>query len=201
MHRYWPVLESVMPELSVVVPDLPIWNMAFAVRLVEEAILNVLSVEKYPADHALSSAANWKTASPVPALSPMVVRPALSMLNNVLVDEPMTKEGPVMPFGLTERSPHGEVVPMPTLPPLVAKYAELVELICVVEALPNVCNAVHVFAFPRLSPQSLIAPLPSYEEPFSAASLVRAARVEPSAIPEIVEFASIVFVTVPVSVV
>ena len=36
----------------------------------------------------------------------------------------------------TESFAYGDVVPMPTLPPAVAKYAEPVDPICVVEALP-----------------------------------------------------------------
>ena len=45
MQRYCPVAAEVMPELSVVVPDLPIWKYTLLVRLVDEAILKVLSVE------------------------------------------------------------------------------------------------------------------------------------------------------------
>ncbi len=79
-----------------VVPDLPIWKKEFAVRLVDEAILNVLSVELKPIDQASLSLANWKVASPVPALLPIVVRPVLSTLKRVdttdaAVVDPMAK--------------------------------------------------------------------------------------------------------------
>ena len=56
-----------------------------------------------------------------------------------------------------------------------------------VEALVKFCVAVHQLAFPRLSPQSLIAPVPVYDDPLSVVSLVRAPRVPPSAMPEMVE--------------
>ena len=42
----------------------------------------------------------------------------------------------------TESFQLGDVVPMPTLPPVVAKYAEPVEPICVVEAYPSVVSPV-----------------------------------------------------------
>ena len=53
-------------------------------------------------------------------------------------DEATTKSGfIIVAFELpTERFAHGDVVPMPTLPPEVAKYAEPVEEIWVVEAFP-----------------------------------------------------------------
>ena len=46
------------------------------------------------------------------------------------------------PLPWTERSEAGVVVPMPTLPSVVAKYAEPVEPICVVEAYPSVVSPV-----------------------------------------------------------
>lgn len=52
---------------------------------VEDAMLNDLSVELYPMFQALASEANWKFASPVPELSPIVVRPELSTLKSVVV--------------------------------------------------------------------------------------------------------------------
>ena len=54
---------------------------------------------------------------------------------------------------MTDSFAQGDVVPMPTLSPAVAKYALPVEPICVVEALPKVCKAVQVFAFAMLSAQ------------------------------------------------
>ena len=54
---------------------------------------------------------------------------------------------------------------MPTLPPAVAKYALPVEPICVVEALPKVCKAVHVLAFAILSAQFDTAAEPLNEVP------------------------------------
>jgi hypothetical protein len=55
------------------------------------------------------------------------------------------------------------------------------------DALLNCCRAVQVLAFPKLIPQSEMAPLPSYDEPLSVESLVNAASVLPSEIPEMVE--------------
>jgi hypothetical protein len=41
----------------------------------------------------------------------------------VAVDEPMAKAGPEMPLGFMESCAHGDVVPIPTFPPL--KYEAL----------------------------------------------------------------------------
>ena len=64
----------------------------------------------------------------------MPTLPPLVTMKFVAVEEPMTKLGPVMPFGLIDRRPHGEVVPMPrnpaevkvlvAVPPNHASYAE-----------------------------------------------------------------------------
>ena len=47
---------------------------------------------------------------------PMPTFPALSTMNFVAVDEPITNAGPVMPFGLMESCAQGEVVPIPKYP-------------------------------------------------------------------------------------
>ena len=77
---------------------------------------------------------------------------------------------------------------MPTLPPEVAKYAEPVEDIWVVEALPNVCKAVQVLALPKLRP-IVLAVAPVYvPEKVSVLSVAdKLARLEPRAMPLIVE--------------
>ena len=59
-----------------------------------------------------------------------------------------------------------------------------------VEALVKFCVAVHQFELARLRPQSLIAPVPVYDDPLRVVSLVRAPRVPPSAMPEMVENAN-----------
>ena len=53
----------------------------------------------------------------------MPTSPPLVMTKFVAVEEPTTNAGPVIPFGFIENCPHGEVVPMPTLPPI--KLAEM----------------------------------------------------------------------------
>ena len=60
----------------------------------------------------------------------------------------------------------------------------LVAVNCDVDAFVKFCVAVHQLLLPRLRPQSLIAPLPSYDEPLSVASLVRAPSVPPRVMPE-----------------
>jgi len=72
---------------------------------------------------------------------PIPNKPPLVTIRFVAVEEPMTNEGPEMPLGFTERSPHGEVEAMPTLPELIAKYV-LPVLNSVEEALsgPATCN-------------------------------------------------------------
>src|SRR3989338_6660660 len=59
---------------------------------------------------------------------PIPSNPSLVTIRFVAVEEPMTNEGPEMPFGFTERSPQGEVVLIPTLPPfnIVRAAGELV---------------------------------------------------------------------------
>ena len=52
---------------------------------------------------------------------PMPTKPLFATMKLVAVEEPMTKDGPVMPEGLRESNPKGEVVAMPTEPPVVAK--------------------------------------------------------------------------------
>src|SRR3989344_517854 len=42
--------------------------------------------------------------------------PLVVTMSEVSVEEPMTNEGPEMPFGFTDKRPHGEVVPTPILP-------------------------------------------------------------------------------------
>ena len=63
----------------------------------------------------------------------------------VALEEPTTNCGafPVRPFALTDSSPHGDVVPIPTEPPEVAKYAEPLEVSAVVDAYGN-CEAATV---------------------------------------------------------
>ena len=56
-----------------------------------------------------------KVEVPIPTYPPLVT------MRWVVVEEPITNSGPVTPEGLTESKPHGEVVPIPTLPPVVAK--------------------------------------------------------------------------------
>ena len=46
----------------------------------------------------------------------MPTNPPLVTIKFVAVDEPITKLGPVIPFGFIERSPQGEVVLIPILP-------------------------------------------------------------------------------------
>ena len=46
----------------------------------------------------------------------MPTLPPLSTMNLVAVEDPMTKAGPVMPFGLTDNNPQGELEAMPTEP-------------------------------------------------------------------------------------
>lgn len=47
----------------------------------------------------------------------MPTLPALVTMKLVAVEEPMTKDGPVMPLGLMESCAQGVVVPTPTKPP------------------------------------------------------------------------------------
>ena len=67
------------------------------------------------------------------------------------------------PLPCMESNDAGLVVPMPTLPPLVAKYAEPVELIWVVEALPRVVNPV------TESVEVAVSAPPKNEEPLTYA--------------------------------
>src|SRR3989344_5209041 len=65
----------------------------------------------------VSSKYSSSSHSPLPFLR-RLLRRRLSLVSPVThwVEEPITNAGPAMPLGLTERSPHGLVVPMPTLP-------------------------------------------------------------------------------------
>lgn len=59
------------------------------------------------------------TESPYPGVEEaMPTLPVLEMINLVFVDEPITKLGTFVPsaFGLTDRSAHGVLVPIPMLP-------------------------------------------------------------------------------------
>ena len=47
---------------------------------------------------------------------PMPTVPLVVTMSEVCVEEPMTKEGPEMPFGFTDKRPHGDVDAMPMLP-------------------------------------------------------------------------------------
>ena len=72
---------------------------------------------------------------------------------------------------------------MPTLPLAVAKYAEPVEPICVVLALPKVCRAVHVLAFPIFKlradvPPREIGEVPTVILPDEVRPIVELARYE-----------------------
>ena len=60
---------------------------------------------------------NWAYGDVVP----MPTLPALFTMKLVAVEEPMTKEGPVMPLGLTERRPKGEVDACPVNPALLIR--------------------------------------------------------------------------------
>ena len=53
---------------------------------------------------------------PIGEVVPMPTFPPFVTMKLVAVDEPITKEGPEMPFGFTERKPHGEEVPTPRKP-------------------------------------------------------------------------------------
>ena len=96
-------------------------NATLLEKSVEDATLKDLSVELYPTDHALLSEANWKFASPVPELSPTVVRPVLLTLKSVVVavgvEDAIAKSVdklPVAPLGVAiESRAYGEVVPTP----------------------------------------------------------------------------------------
>ena len=69
---------------------------------------------------------------------PTPTKPLLFTINEVAVDEPMTNWLAASPaVGLTARVAHGVVVPTPTAPPAVAKYAEPLEVRAVVEAYGN----------------------------------------------------------------
>ena len=78
------------------------------------------------------------------------------------------------------------------VPPKYARYA----LSCVDDAFANCCKPVQVFAFVRLRPMVRAVPPLYVPENVSVGSVaVRSARLEPSAMPEMVELARLVLVT------
>src|SRR3989338_5458317 len=93
-------------------------------------------VEPFIANAVPSSTGLTWSFTPL-GLIPIPTFPPLVITKSVLVEEPTANDGPVMPLGLTERSPHGEVVPTPTEPPDVAKYAEPDAVMAVVLAYGN----------------------------------------------------------------
>ena len=78
------------------------------------------------------------------AICPKLLAFRFTYINGLVIPwSEMTKAGVVLlPTSSTARVAHGLVVPMPTLPPLVAKYAALVEEIWVVLAYPSVVSPV-----------------------------------------------------------
>ncbi len=103
-------------------PFLEIERAATVLRFVEDAISNALVFERYPIAHAFASAPNWKTASPVPELSPIVVRPVFetekSVVVAVAVEEPIAKSVVAVSPLLAEMEnlANGELVPTPRKP-------------------------------------------------------------------------------------
>ena len=90
-------------------------------------------------------AENIEKSAPSGVVEPMPTRPPESTMKlfgakvskvEVLLEDATTKRGVVLSwlFAVIERSPHGVVEAMPTRPPAVAKYAEPVEVMPVVEA-------------------------------------------------------------------
>ena len=54
-------------------------------------------------------------------VEPTPTRPLLFTMKLVAVEEPIKKEGPLMPLGFTESSAAGEVVPSPRFPTVESK--------------------------------------------------------------------------------
>ena len=72
----------------------------------------------------------------VPAENPETVKAGV-LMEDVAVSVDAVKSPPVkIPEPATDKARYGDVVPMPTLPPVVARYVEPVVVSCVVEALP-----------------------------------------------------------------
>ncbi len=113
--------ETVSFANGVVVPPIPTEPVLVTTK--SEEVADVADVEEIEnATCVFEVEARCKERFANGEVVPMPTLPALVITKLVLVEEPTTNCGALLfkPFGLTDRSPHGVVEPMPRLPPPVS---------------------------------------------------------------------------------
>ena len=134
-----PPVPEMMRPVVLAVPVLETWKSVLVpnAAVVEPMAKSVVGTVWMPKALALMAKREKGDEVPTPTLPALVTMklvevPVPGMADPV--DDPMTKEGPVMPLGLMETSPQGEVLPWPVkpvvvkvvvaVPPNSAKFAE-----------------------------------------------------------------------------